>query len=131
MRRQDVSGGAIHVVQEKTGADLWVPIHPELAAAMQVASNNGMNLIGDHNGRPIKGQGLSVIVRTAARAAALPPECVPHGLRKAMTRRLAEGGATAKEIASVSGHKTLKEIERYTDRADQRRLSRAAMSKIV
>jgi hypothetical protein len=44
---------------------------------------------------------------------------------------LPKGGATAKEIASVSGHKTLKEIERYTDRADQRRLSRAAMSKIV
>jgi hypothetical protein len=47
-----------------------------------------------------------------------------------MTRRLAEGGATAKEIASVSGHKTSKEIERYTDKADQRRLSQAAMNKL-
>jgi enterobacteria phage integrase len=51
-------------------------------------------------------------------------------LRKATTRRLAEGGATAKEIASVSGHKTLREIERYTDKADQRRLSQAAMNKL-
>jgi hypothetical protein len=47
-----------------------------------------------------------------------------------MTRRLAERGATAKEIASVSGHKTLREIERYTDKADQRRLSPAAMNKL-
>jgi hypothetical protein len=54
----------------------------------------------------------------------------PAWSRKAMTRRLAEGGATAKEIASVSGHKTLKEIERYTDKADQRRLSQAAMNKL-
>jgi hypothetical protein len=45
-----------------------------------------------------------------------------------MTRRLAEGRAAAKEIASLSGHKTLKEIERYTDKADQRRLSQAAMN---
>jgi hypothetical protein len=40
----------------------------------------------------------------------------------AMTRRLAEGGATAKEIASVSGHK-LREIQRNTDKADQRQLA--------
>jgi hypothetical protein len=44
----------------------------------------------------------------------------------AMTRRVAEVGATAKEIASVSGHK-LREIQRYTDQADQRQLAGAAM----
>jgi hypothetical protein len=43
---------------------------------------------------------------------------------------LGQGGATAKEIASVSGHKSLREIQRYTDRADQRQLSRAAMNKL-
>jgi hypothetical protein len=44
-------------------------------------------------------------------------------------RRLAERGATTKEIASVSGHKTLKEVERYTKAADQARLARAAMAR--
>jgi hypothetical protein len=43
---------------------------------------------------------------------------------------LAEGGATAKEIASVSGHKSLREIRRYTKKADQRRLSQATMNKL-
>ena len=75
-------------------------------------------------------QSLSVMVKAAAKEAGLPPACVPHGLRKAMTRRLAEGGATAKQIASISGHKSLREIERYTDRADQRQLSKAAMNKL-
>jgi integrase len=130
MRRQDVSGDAIHVVQEKTGAELWIPIHSELAAAMQAGPNNGMALIGDLNGSPMSAGGLSAMIRRAAKDARLPDGCSAHGLRKAMTRRLAEGGATAKEIASVSGHKTLKEIERYTDKADQRRLSRAAMNKL-
>jgi D-alanyl-D-alanine carboxypeptidase/D-alanyl-D-alanine-endopeptidase (penicillin-binding protein 4) len=31
-----------------------------------------------------------------------------------LLRRLAEHGATTKEIAAVSGHRTLAEIERYT-----------------
>jgi enterobacteria phage integrase len=130
MRRQDISGGCIAVTQEKTGAELSIPIHPVLAEAMQAGPNNGMNLIGDRHGRPIGGQALSDLVIAAVKAAGLPPKCVPHGLRKAMARRLAEGGATAKEIASVSGHKSLREIQRYTDKADQRRLSQAAMNKL-
>jgi len=46
-------------------------------------------------------------------------------------RRLAESSATSKEIASVSGHKTLAEIERYVAMADQRKLSAAAIAKLA
>jgi hypothetical protein len=45
-------------------------------------------------------------------------------------RRLAEYGATAKEIASISGHKTLQEIERYTAAADQKLLSLRAIARL-
>jgi integrase len=69
-------------------------------------------------------------MRSAIRAAELPPRCVSHGLRKAAMRRLAEEDATAKQIASISGHKTLKEVERYTKAADQKKLARAAMDKL-
>ena len=55
---------------------------------------------------------------------------MPHGLRKAIMRRLAESGSSAKEIAAISGHRTLKEIERYTEAADQATLSKAAMDKL-
>jgi len=51
---------------------------------------------------------------------------VAHGLRKAALRRLAENGSTTKEIATLSGHRSLKEIERYTERAAQAGLARAA-----
>jgi hypothetical protein len=51
MRRADVSGGAIAVVQEKTGTALSIPIHHELAAALKAGPSNGLNLIGDVNGR--------------------------------------------------------------------------------
>ena len=45
-------------------------------------------------------------------------------------RRLAEADGTAKQIAAISGHKTLKEVERYTKAADQKKLARAAIDKL-
>ena len=45
-------------------------------------------------------------------------------------RRLAEHGSTTKEIAAMSGHRTLSEIERYTARADQARLALSAVAKL-
>jgi hypothetical protein len=45
-------------------------------------------------------------------------------------RRLADYSATTKEIQAVSGHRTLREIERYTEKADQRRLARAAIARL-
>jgi enterobacteria phage integrase len=130
MRRQDVSGGVIAVVQEKTGTALSIPIHPELARVMKSGPHKSMHLIGDPNGRPIGRPALTMLIGRAAHAAGLSQECVAHGLRKAQMRRLAEGGATAKQIASISGHKSLHEIERYTAAADQKKLSKAAMDKL-
>jgi len=45
-------------------------------------------------------------------------------------RRLAEYGATSKEIAAVSGHRTLREVERYTQAANQVLLNKAAIEKL-
>jgi site-specific recombinase XerD len=97
---------------------------------MKAAPSKGMSLIGDAAGRQISPRALTALMKRAARAAGLPSHCLPHGLRKAMMRRLAERGSTSKELQSISGHKTLKEVERYTARADQRLLSVAAMGKL-
>jgi integrase len=70
------------------------------------------------------------VVTRAANAAGLPKKCVPHGLRKGAMRRLAEYGSTSKEIAAMSGHRSLKEIERYTAAADQARLARSAVARL-
>jgi enterobacteria phage integrase len=130
MRRADISGGMIAVVQEKTGTALSIPIHPDLATALKAGPANGLNLIGDKHGRPIVRGTLTRLIREAVEKAGLPPNCVAHGLRKAQMRRLAESGASTKQIAAVSGHKTLHEVERYTAAADQRRLSKGAIAKL-
>ena len=127
MVRGDIVGGELHVVQQKTGAELHLPVRRELAQAMRAYSAKGLSLIGKENGQPMSRAALSHMMRAAIKEAGLPAKCVSHGLRKATMRRLAEDGKTEKQIASVSGHKTLREIERYTAAADQRRLAQDAL----
>jgi integrase len=127
MQRSDIRNGVITVVQQKTGAEVFVPLHPALARSIKAGPSKGVYLIGDKNGRPINRRTLTVLISAANKTAGLPPECVAHGLRKAALRRLAEHGATSKEMQAISGHKSLAEIERYTQQADQRRLAKAAI----
>jgi integrase len=130
MRRQDIRDGMIHLVQEKTGTALAIPIHPALDRALKAGPVLGMSLIGDRHGRPIKAKTLSKIMVKAAAAAALPRVCTAHGLRKALQRLLAEHGASTKELQAISGHASLEETERYTKAAEQARLARAAMMRL-
>jgi len=131
MRRSDIVNGAINVTQEKTGAELKIAIHPALDRAIKAGPVLGIYLIGeDRTGRPITRASLTRLMKRAAHLAGLPAKCVPHGLRKAILRRLAEHGASAKQIASVSGHETLREIERYTRAANQAALSRSAIGRL-
>ncbi len=53
--------------------------------------------------------------------------CSAYGLRKARASILADAGATAYEIMSVTGHRTMKEVERYTREVHQRQLAENAM----
>jgi hypothetical protein len=47
-----------------------------------------------------------------------------------LCRRLAEAGCSANEIAAISGHTTLHEVERYTKAADQQRMAGAAFERL-
>jgi integrase len=127
MQRSHIRNGVITITQQKTGAEVFVPLHPALARSIKAGPVKGVYLIGDKNGRPILARTLSDLISSAVRAARLPPQCVAHGLRKAALRRLAEHGASSKEMQAVSGHRSLREIERYTQAADQQRLAKAAI----
>src|SRR5215472_10357623 len=47
MRRQDISGGCISLVQQKTGTALSIPIHAILYEALKAGPAKGMSPIGD------------------------------------------------------------------------------------
>jgi hypothetical protein len=136
LRRRDICDGAVRLVQEKghhKGDDpkeMLIPIHPALDRAIKAGPANGIYLIGDKHGRPIQRKALTDLIKRAAKAAGLPPDCVPHGLRKALQRKLAEHGATAKEMQAVAGHATLEQTELYSAGAEQARLARAAIARL-
>jgi integrase len=134
-RRADVAamqwsaydGTGIAVVQEKTGAPLWIPAHPELKAILDVTERHGPAILsGVHRSRYTR-ESFGNFMADAIEAAGLPADCRLHGLRKSAGRCLAETGATTRMIMALLGHKSLKEAEHYTREVEQRRLAAAGM----
>lgn len=123
-------GNKIRVVQQKTGMSLTIPLHGDLVAALDVAERRHVSILTTAYGRPFTVDGFSQWIRDAITAAGLPLECQPHGLRKAAGRRLAEAGATTKELMAILGHKSLAEAERYSEDAAQEVLADSAISRL-
>lgn len=128
MGRQHVRDGAIEVRQQKTKAVLKIPLHSELLAALDSLPGQHLTFLVTKTGRSYSPNDLSDQFRVWCDEAGLP-QCSAHGLRKAAARRLAEAGCTTHEIASITGHRSLKEIERYTRAVAQAALARQAMAR--
>jgi integrase len=128
MGRQHVSDGALFVRQQKTGREVWIPVHAALTAILAEAPSNLTFLVTDQ-GKPYSAAGFGNWFRDQCRAAGLRG-CSAHGLRKAAARRLAEAGCTAHEISAITGHASLREVARYTEAADRRKLAVSAMAKV-
>lgn len=120
----------IRVAQEKTGTQLYIPVHAELLKALDSHSNDNSVIIANSLGNPFSSAGFGNWMADKIGEAELPDRCVTHGIRKAAARRLAEAGCTSKEIAAITGHKSLREIERYTAGAEQRILAASAMGRL-
>lgn len=129
--RGDIIGGRICLTQNKTGARLEIPIHPELATVLRDAPVGPPTFLITGYGKPFTPAGFGNWFRDRAAEAGLPLGCNAHGLRKAAARRLAEAGCTTREIMSITGHKTLREIERYTRAVSQESLAVGAMAKLT
>lgn len=129
MGPQHIRIGVLYVVQEKTGVELAIPVHPDLAIIIASAPSGHLTFLATRSGRPFEASRFSHWFREECDKAGLR-HCSAHGLRKAAARRLAEAGCTAHEIGAITGHASLTELVRYTKAADQRRLADAAMAKV-
>jgi integrase len=126
--RQHMVQGHLHIAQRKTKAKLIIPVHPDLQRIIDATPSGNLTFLVTSHGHPFTDAGFGNWFRDACTAAGLPNRCAAHGLRKAACRRGAEAGWTVHQIAAWSGHKTLKEVERYTKAADQRRLAESTMN---
>ena len=128
MGRQHIRDGIMHVRQQKTGIELAIPIHGTLASTIAEAPADHLTFLTTRNGKPFSPAGFGNYFRDCCNEAGLS-HCSAHGLRKAAARRLAEAGCTMHEIAAITGHASLSEVQRYTKAADQKRLALSAMQK--
>ncbi len=65
-----------------------------------------------------------------AKLAGLPDQCRLHGLKKGGMRRGAEAGFTTHELMAKSGHKSLAEVQRYTEVANKKKLADSGAAKL-
>lgn len=130
MGRQHRNGDTIRVTQSKTGAQLTISIHPELKAVLDNLPNDNLTYLTTMWGKPFTAAGFGNWFRDTCDDAGLKGLSA-HGLRKSAARRLAEAGCSTKQIAAITGHKTLGEVERYTASADQEMMAREAISRLI
>ena len=129
--RGHIKGGQLQLTQSKTGATVSIPVHPALAESIRRTPSGHMTLLVTSFGKPFTAAGFGNLFRSWCNEAKLPKRCSAHGLRKAMSRRLAEAAATPHQIQAVTGHTTLTEVTRYTAAANKEALAKEAMGKIT
>jgi integrase len=136
----------IKVLQQKTGAELWIPLHRALAAELDLhPKGQEAFLIDRRTGKPLTPEGFANWIRESAKAPKRPaafqgePEADrqliqgtrgPHGLRKASCRRLIEAGCDTELARAISGHADDGELKVYIKSVNQSKMARRAMQKL-
>lgn len=118
-KQHEVNGGkSIRIRQRKTGEWLTLPIVPALRKALDAGPTGSLTYLESEWGKGFTVASFGNWFGLQCRRAGLEG-CTAHGLRKAAAVRMAMAGATAHEIQSVTGHKTLSEVQRYTKSVTQ------------
>jgi site-specific recombinase XerD len=105
------------------------PIPADVLAVIKATPTVGLKTwLVNGRGKPFTDQGFTDWFSAEWAKAGLPAEYTPHGLRKRCLTDLAERGMTPHQMQSISGHLTLKELERYTRMADRARAAQAVMA---
>lgn len=131
--RQHVRDGRIRFRQAKNEhrnpIDIDIPLHPALRESIDATPIGNMTFLITEYGRPFTTNGFGNKFKDWCRQADLP-HCSAHGLRKATATELAERDATPHQIMAITGHTSLKEVERYTKAAQRRKMANAGMAKL-
>ena len=131
MGPEQIEDGGIVVVQQKTGKELWVPLHADLKGALESwdSSPYVVNCKGAaysaHNFR-LAWQDL--MNRTAA-GRIKKEGYVFHGLRASSCEKLREVGCNDREIEAITGMSP-QMITRYSRFADQKMLAKSAARRL-
>jgi integrase len=116
---QHIKNGRVEFEHAKKGDWVSIPLSQDLRLAINARPyKTGLTFLA-----PANLNEMSERFKRWCAAAGLPPDCRMHGLRAARCRVIAEANGSARMIMAVSGHKTLSEVQHYTNHVDRRRLA--------
>lgn len=130
LKRTDLKRGRFHIQHVKGGDATIVRALPETLAAIEAMAVAGIgHYLVTEFGKPFTAAGFGNWFRERCDEAGLP-HCSAHGLRKAMSRRLAEGGATDAQGRAVTGQKKNETFAYYAAKANRQRLADVALANL-
>lgn len=131
MAPENIEDGGINVVQQKTGKELWVPLHPELRGALEgwCSSPYVVNRKGaPYTPERFRSAWADLMERTPA-GKIREKGYVFHGLRASSCEKLRAASCNDREIGAITGMSP-EMITRYSRFADQKTLAKAAASRL-
>lgn len=124
MRWSAIKDGVIEVCQQKTGTELFIPLHEKLAAELVRTPKVAMTIISGPHGKPLGITRMRTVIQEWAEKQGA--NIVPHGLRKNAVNALLEAGCSVPQTAAISGQ-SFAVVESYAKRRNQKKLGRAAV----
>ena len=122
--------GKINFQAAKNGADLWMPVARDLRRAIDATPSIGIKtFIVTEYGKTFTKDGFGNKFREWCDDAGLP-QCTAHGLRKAISRRMAQTRGTDAEMMAVGGWKQSGEVRIYTEAVEQEALAKGMIDRI-
>lgn len=126
--RQHIKDGLIVIKTEKTGEMAYIPVLPQLTEALAEGPTGDLTFIAGMNGRNISKESFGNMFRKACQKAGVPGSA--HGLRKAMTNRVAHFLTDAELEAMFGWERGSRVTPIYTDKVVRERLGRTAAAKL-
>jgi integrase len=134
---QHLKNGWLVFTQEKNRKrkpqKVEMPMPASLTAAIEACPSppESLTFLVNEWGRPFSKRSFNTWFRKCCDEAGLPKTCVPHGLRKGGSKLMADSGCTPHEIMAVTGHRTLKEVTKYTEAYDRSQAAVRAQAKVA
>ena len=127
----NLRNGRFIYTASKNSARMDIPIAEPLAATITATAMIGVKtfLVTEY-GKPFTPAGFGNWFRRRCDEVGLL-HCSAHGLRKAFLRRMAEAGCSEDYIASISGHKDMREIRTYVQAANKAKMATEGMTKTL
>jgi integrase len=128
MKWSDIRDGLMSVVQEKTGTQVEVPVHRDLAVVLATIPKRSIFILTNSSAAPWTKDGFRTSWGRMTERLKLHTGLVFHGLRKSAVVLLLEAGCTDAEVGAITGQ-SRKMVEHYAQQVNRRRLAASAILK--